>query len=149
MALYSWPGFSFRAVVDGRRAAGRALRRWPAAFTSALRTEALRLARQRLPAKRLHATIPGCSLQIVEGAGHMVHHVATDRVVEVILAVVGGAGDPIASEAPRQTPDGHRRCERSPQTSGTPLLETTVARNRLPRLAGRARRGLLGSPRPD
>jgi len=55
-------------------------------------------------AERLHATIPGSTLQIVEGAGHMVHHVVTDRVAEVILAVAGSAGDPIASEAPRSNP---------------------------------------------
>src|SRR5215213_9503150 len=36
-------------------------------------------------AERLRAAIPGSSLQIVAGAGHMVHHVATDQVVEAIL----------------------------------------------------------------
>jgi pimeloyl-ACP methyl ester carboxylesterase len=55
-------------------------------------------------AERLHATIPGSSLQIVEGAGHMVHHVATDRVVEAILAVARSSGGPIPSEAPRSKP---------------------------------------------
>jgi pimeloyl-ACP methyl ester carboxylesterase len=60
-------------------------------------------------AERLHATIPGSTLQIIEGAGHMVHHVATDRVVEVILAVAGSAGDPIASEAPRSKPQAVSR----------------------------------------
>jgi pimeloyl-ACP methyl ester carboxylesterase len=52
-------------------------------------------------AERLHATLPGSTLQIVEGAGHMVHHVATDRVVEAILAVAANSGNRIASEVPR------------------------------------------------
>jgi pimeloyl-ACP methyl ester carboxylesterase len=55
-------------------------------------------------AERLHATVPGSTLHIVEGAGHMVHHVATDRAVEAILAVAGSSGDPPASKAPRSKP---------------------------------------------
>ena len=45
-------------------------------------------------AERLRAALPGSTLQIIEGAGHMVHHVATDRVVEAIQAVAGRSGDP-------------------------------------------------------
>ena len=32
----------------------------------------------------LHAALPGSRLEVVEGAGHMVHHTATDRVVSAI-----------------------------------------------------------------
>lgn len=39
-------------------------------------------------AERLNAAISGSSLQIIQGAGHMVHHVADDQVVEAILTVV-------------------------------------------------------------
>ena len=49
-------------------------------------------------AERLRAAIPGSSLRIIKGAGHMVHHVATDQVVEAILAVTRNAGQPVASE---------------------------------------------------
>jgi hypothetical protein len=38
-------------------------------------------------AERLNAAISGSSLQIIQGAGHMVHHVADDQVVEAILTV--------------------------------------------------------------
>ena len=41
--------------------------------------------------ERLRATIPGSTLLIVEGAGHMVHHIATDQVAEAILAVANTA----------------------------------------------------------
>ena len=53
-------------------------------------------------AERLNGAVPGSSLEIVEGAGHMVHHVATDRVVEAIAAVAeasGGAAPPERAEA--------------------------------------------------
>jgi pimeloyl-ACP methyl ester carboxylesterase len=45
-------------------------------------------------AERLRAAIPGSTLQIVQGAGHMVHHVASDQVVEAILGVVRMSGEP-------------------------------------------------------
>ncbi len=38
-------------------------------------------------AERLRAAIPGSTLRIVEGAGHMVHHVATGQVVEAVEEV--------------------------------------------------------------
>jgi pimeloyl-ACP methyl ester carboxylesterase len=41
--------------------------------------------------ERLRATISGSTLLIVEGAGHMVHHVAPDQVAEAILAAVNTA----------------------------------------------------------
>jgi pimeloyl-ACP methyl ester carboxylesterase len=41
--------------------------------------------------ERLRATISGSTLLIVEGAGHMVHHIATDQVAEAILAVANTA----------------------------------------------------------
>jgi pimeloyl-ACP methyl ester carboxylesterase len=46
--------------------------------------------------ERLRATISGSTLLIVKGAGHMVHHVATDQVAEAILAVAK-----TASRSPR------------------------------------------------
>jgi pimeloyl-ACP methyl ester carboxylesterase len=42
----------------------------------------------RRNAKRLHACIPGSNLQIVEGAGHMVHHHVPGRVAEAVKVVV-------------------------------------------------------------
>ena len=51
-------------------------------------------------AKRLRATIPGSTLQIVPGVGHMVHHTAPDQVAATILAVAGASGDPDTPEAP-------------------------------------------------
>jgi pimeloyl-ACP methyl ester carboxylesterase len=50
-------------------------------------------------AERLRGAIRGSSLRVVEGAGHMVHHVATDQVAETILAVVRASGDPAPSTA--------------------------------------------------
>ena len=38
-------------------------------------------------AERLRATVPDATLRVVEGVGHMVHHSATDRVVEAIEEV--------------------------------------------------------------
>ncbi len=38
-------------------------------------------------AERLHATIPGSALRIVEGAGHMVHHSEPEQVVEAIQLI--------------------------------------------------------------
>jgi pimeloyl-ACP methyl ester carboxylesterase len=49
-------------------------------------------------AERLRAAIPGSTLRIVEGAGHMVHHVAADQVAEAILAVVRTSSGPASSE---------------------------------------------------
>ena len=40
-------------------------------------------------AERLHASIPGNVLRIVEGAGHMVHHSAPRQVVEAIRLIAG------------------------------------------------------------
>jgi len=58
-------------------------------------------------AERLHGAVPGSSLEIVEGSGHMVHHVATDRVVEAVAAVVRDAGEgasPSRAEAAAASP---------------------------------------------
>jgi pimeloyl-ACP methyl ester carboxylesterase len=55
-------------------------------------------------AERLHATLPGSTLEIVKGAGHMIHHVATDRAVEAILAVAAKSGEPLAPELSRSEP---------------------------------------------
>jgi pimeloyl-ACP methyl ester carboxylesterase len=60
-------------------------------------------------AKRLHAAIPGSVLHIVEGVGHMVHHVAFREVAEAVADVQRRAGgevpidrlrEPRSSEAP-------------------------------------------------
>ena len=52
-------------------------------------------------AERLQAAIPGSTLRVIMGAGHMVHHVATDEVVATILAVAGSSNAPITSERQR------------------------------------------------
>ncbi len=46
-------------------------------------------------AERLHAAIPGSTLRIVEGAGHMVHHIAFREVAEAV------------AEVQRRSTDGH------------------------------------------
>lgn len=47
-------------------------------------------------AERLQAAIPGSTLRIVEGAGHMVHHVVPDQVAEMILSINKTAsGEPV------------------------------------------------------
>lgn len=51
-------------------------------------------------AERLRTTIPGSTLQIVPGVGHMVHHTAPDQVAAIILAVAGASGDPDTPGAP-------------------------------------------------
>jgi hypothetical protein len=43
--------------------------------------------------------ISSSTLQIVEGAGHMVHHVATDPVAEAILTVSRTAREPVSGGA--------------------------------------------------
>ena len=40
-------------------------------------------------AERLHAAIPGSVLQVVAGAGHMVHHSAPRQVVEAVRLIAG------------------------------------------------------------
>ncbi|MER2268514.1 alpha/beta fold hydrolase [Methylobacterium oxalidis] len=42
-------------------------------------------------AQRLQRAVPSGTVDVVEGAGHMVHHVATDRVVEVIAQLAKAA----------------------------------------------------------
>jgi pimeloyl-ACP methyl ester carboxylesterase len=54
-------------------------------------------------AERLRAAIPGSSLQVVEGAGHMLHHVAADQVTEAVLEVARTSDDPAASEERHST----------------------------------------------
>jgi len=48
-------------------------------------------------AKRLHAAIPGSILHIVEGAGHMVHHIAVREVVEVVADIVQRSGGDVST----------------------------------------------------
>ena len=52
-------------------------------------------------AERLHCAVPGSTLCIVQGAGHMVHHVASERVTDAIVAV--------AKASPEQTHGGASR----------------------------------------
>jgi pimeloyl-ACP methyl ester carboxylesterase len=49
-------------------------------------------------AERLQAAIPGSTLHIIEGAGHMVHHVAAGQVTDAILTMSRTSGDLPASE---------------------------------------------------
>jgi pimeloyl-ACP methyl ester carboxylesterase len=42
-------------------------------------------------AERLHATIPGSTLLVIRGAGHMVHHVAPEQVANAIESVVASS----------------------------------------------------------
>jgi pimeloyl-ACP methyl ester carboxylesterase len=51
-------------------------------------------------AERLRGAVPDGTLRTVEGAGHMVHHVATDLVVEAIEEVVERSGRAPAGRAP-------------------------------------------------
>jgi hypothetical protein len=43
----------------------------------------------RSQAERLHGAIPGSTLRVIEGVGHMIHHVRTQQVVEAIEEVIG------------------------------------------------------------
>lgn len=45
-------------------------------------------------AERLRAAISSSTLQIIEGVGHMIHHVATDQVVETIHTMIEAARKP-------------------------------------------------------
>jgi pimeloyl-ACP methyl ester carboxylesterase len=61
-------------------------------------------------AERLHAIIRSSTLQIVPGAGHMIHHVATPQVVQAISQVAGGSSGrtPVpqpGEHAPRDVPE--------------------------------------------
>jgi pimeloyl-ACP methyl ester carboxylesterase len=38
--------------------------------------------------EQLHATIPGSTLQIIKGAGHMVHHFAPAQIAEAVESMV-------------------------------------------------------------
>jgi pimeloyl-ACP methyl ester carboxylesterase len=51
--------------------------------------------------RQLRDSIPGSRLEIVKGAGHMVHHVATRQVVQAIESVTqsGGTPEPVAHGA--------------------------------------------------
>jgi pimeloyl-ACP methyl ester carboxylesterase len=45
--------------------------------------------------EQLAANIPGSTLQIVQGAGHMVHHVAPGRILAAVEAIAETFGEPI------------------------------------------------------
>ncbi|MFC0386415.1 alpha/beta fold hydrolase [Muricoccus vinaceus] len=46
-------------------------------------------------AERLHGEIPGSTLEIVRGAGHMVHHLAARQVARAVQSVSPGRGQPL------------------------------------------------------
>jgi pimeloyl-ACP methyl ester carboxylesterase len=48
-------------------------------------------------AERLQAEIPGSVLHIIEGAGHMVHHLVPERIVAAVAAVAAQASAPAPS----------------------------------------------------
>lgn len=52
-------------------------------------------------AKRLSGAVPNGTLRIVQGVGHMVHHVATQQVVEAIEEVVARS-EPVSSTRPHE-----------------------------------------------
>ena len=61
-------------------------------------------------AERLKAAIPGSTLQIVQGAGHMIHHVAGEQVVEAIFTVIR-VSEPGAPSRPGENAEpGGRNC---------------------------------------
>lgn len=55
-------------------------------------------------AERLRGAVQDATLRTVEGAGHMVHHVATELVVEVIEEVARRSGPALADQAPDLRP---------------------------------------------
>jgi pimeloyl-ACP methyl ester carboxylesterase len=58
-------------------------------------------------AERLHAEIKGSDLQIVPGAGHMVHHLAARQVAGAIETVVAASRDNVTGDGlPRQSGRG-------------------------------------------
>jgi pimeloyl-ACP methyl ester carboxylesterase len=52
-------------------------------------------------AERLHAKIRGSDLRIVEGAGHMVHHLASRQVLGAVEAVAAAAQDGVSDSVER------------------------------------------------
>ena len=51
-------------------------------------------------AERLRQAVPDGTLRIVEGAGHMVHHVSTERVMEAIEEAAGRSRPALADQGP-------------------------------------------------
>jgi alpha-beta hydrolase superfamily lysophospholipase len=47
--------------------------------------------------RRLHREIPGSELRIIDGAGHMVHHLAPREVVDLIRSVESRTGEATVS----------------------------------------------------
>jgi pimeloyl-ACP methyl ester carboxylesterase len=52
-------------------------------------------------AERLHSAVPGSTLRIVQGAGHMLHHVDSERVADAILAMVKASPEQTCGGATR------------------------------------------------
>jgi pimeloyl-ACP methyl ester carboxylesterase len=57
-------------------------------------------------AERLRGAVPDATLRTVEGAGHMVHHVATQQVVEAIEEIARRSKPASADQAPDLRPAG-------------------------------------------
>ena len=55
-------------------------------------------------AERLRGAVPDATLRTVESVGHMVHHVATEQVVEAIEEVAGRSRSALADQAPDLQP---------------------------------------------
>jgi pimeloyl-ACP methyl ester carboxylesterase len=53
--------------------------------------------------KRLHGAIPGSRIDIFSGAGHMLHHVAPERVVRGIEYIANGGITTATMKAERAT----------------------------------------------
>jgi hypothetical protein len=66
--------------------------------------------------QRLHGEIPGSELRIIEGAGHMVHHLAPREVVDLIRSVEIRAGESTALG--RDAPKGDHRSSNGARASG-------------------------------
>jgi pimeloyl-ACP methyl ester carboxylesterase len=57
--------------------------------------------------QRLHRELPGSELRIIDGAGHLIHHVTPPAVVDLIRSVEGRAGE---GRAPQNAAiDDHHR----------------------------------------
>jgi pimeloyl-ACP methyl ester carboxylesterase len=59
--------------------------------------------------ERLRDSIPGSVLQIVKGAGHMVHHLAARQVAEAVESVAEASGARIRDGSSRRVQAGHAR----------------------------------------
>ena len=90
-------------------------------------------------AERLRGAVPDATLRIVEGAGHMVHHVATEQVVEAIEEVARRAGAGLGGASPRPPSGGGARARSGLRARTAPINATEAS----------ARAALVASVAPD